>query len=213
LPLKRVLLISLIIVIVAGLIFALKKERTEPYSADFQNGDIIFQTSQSGQSKAIQLATRSEYSHIGIIYLLDDKVFVYEAVQPVKLTPFKEWINRGEKHKFVVKRLKNAEKILTSANLAKMRQVGEKYQGKDYDLFFEWSNNRIYCSELVWKIYKEALDIEVGELQALKDFDLSNKVVKAKLKERYGKSIPLEEPVISPVCMFNSDKLEIVFKN
>ena len=32
-----------------------------------KNGDIIFQTSKSSQSKAIQLATNSKYSHMGII--------------------------------------------------------------------------------------------------------------------------------------------------
>jgi hypothetical protein len=33
-----------------------------------KNGDLIFQTSTSKQSKAIQLATDSKYSHCGIIY-------------------------------------------------------------------------------------------------------------------------------------------------
>ncbi|HRG10273.1 MAG TPA: peptidoglycan peptidase, partial [Cyclobacteriaceae bacterium] len=40
-----------------------------PESQTLKSGDIIFQTSQSSQSKAIQLATRSEYSHMGIIYM------------------------------------------------------------------------------------------------------------------------------------------------
>ena len=78
-----------------------------------QNGDIIFQTSKSGQSKAIQLATNSKYSHMGIIYENEGDYFVYEAVQPVKLTPLTEWINRGENKHYVIKRLKNSEAILT----------------------------------------------------------------------------------------------------
>lgn len=57
-------------------------------------GDIIFQTSKSNQSKAIQLATNSKYSHMGIIYKINGQVFVYEAVQPVKLTALTKWINR-----------------------------------------------------------------------------------------------------------------------
>ena len=32
-----------------------------------QNADIIFQASKSGQSKAIQLATGSKYSHMGVL--------------------------------------------------------------------------------------------------------------------------------------------------
>ena len=33
-----------------------------------RNGDLIFQTSQSAQSRAIQLATHSAYSHCGILF-------------------------------------------------------------------------------------------------------------------------------------------------
>ena len=64
-----------------------------------------------------------------------------------------------------------------------------------------------------WKIYKEALGLEIGELETLKDFDLTDKIVKEKMKERYGDNIPLNELVISPVEMFNSDKLKVVYKN
>jgi len=178
-----------------------------------QNGDIIFQTSKSSQSKAIQLATNSKYSHMGIIYNIDGQLFVYEAAQPVKLTPLNEWINHGKDGKYVIKRLKNAGNILTQKTLMKMKQVGEKYNGKDYDLYFEWSDDKIYCSELVWKIYKKGANIEIGKLEELSDFDLNNRIVKNKLKERYGDNIPLKEKVISPAAMFNSDKLKIILKN
>ena len=33
-----------------------------------QDGDIIFQNSNSSQSKAIELATKSKYTHMGIIF-------------------------------------------------------------------------------------------------------------------------------------------------
>ena len=180
--------------------------------SEVQNGDIIFQTSKSSQSKAIQLATNSKYSHMGIIYRIDGQLFVYEAVQPVKLTLLNEWINRGENGHYVIKRLKNSDEILNEMTLTKMKQVGEKYKGKNYDLYFEWTNDKIYCSELVWKIYKEGANIEIGELEKLSDFDLTNKIVQQKMKERYGNTIPMDEKVISPVEMFNSDKLKVVLK-
>lgn len=76
----------------------LTNQRVNEYLENtFQNGDIIFQTSKSSQSKAIQLATNSKYSHMGIIYETDGQFFVYEAVQPVKLTKLNDWIKRGEK--------------------------------------------------------------------------------------------------------------------
>jgi len=190
-----------------------KQKTTDAIASGFQSGDIIFQTSQSNQSKAIQLATHSKYSHVGIIYENKGSFSVYEAVQPVKITPLNKWIKRGLNSHYVVKRLVNAEEVLTPAVLMKMKTVGKQFKGKDYDLYFEWSDDKIYCSELVWKIYKEATGIEIGELEELRDFDLNNKAVKQKLNERYGDNIPLDEKVISPAAMFNSDQLITVFEN
>ena len=188
------------------------KVRNSSTKDEIQNGDIIFQTSTSSQSQAIQLATHSEYSHMGIIYDLEGQKFVYEAVQPVKFTPLTEWINRGEGGHYVIKRLKNSDKILTQKTLSKMKFVGEKFKGKDYDLYFEWSDEKIYCSELVWKIYKEGANIEIGQLGKLSDFDLKSEIVQQKMKERYGDNFPVNEQVISPAEMFDSDKLEIVLE-
>ena len=177
---------------------------------EIQNGDIIFQISKSRQSKAIQLATNSKYSHMGIIYENDGQYFVYEAVKSVKLTPLKDWISLGESGHYVIKRLKNADQILTNSTLTKIKQIGEQFKGKPYDIKFEWSDEKIYCSELVWKMYQQATGIEIGQLEQLSDFDLTNDIVKAKMKKRYGANIPLDEKVISPAAMFNSDKLVTV---
>ena len=180
--------------------------------SELKNGDIIFHTSKSSQSKAIQLATKSKYSHMGIIYKQNDSFFVFEAVQPVKLTPLDKWIKRGIDYHFIVKRLKERDKYLTETNLNIMFQTGDKFEGRDYDIYFNWSDDKLYCSELVYKIY-HAIGIDIGDLEKLKDFDLSAEIVKNKLIERYGENIPFEEIVISPVSMFNSELLETVVEN
>ena len=182
-------------------------------NSSIKNGDLIFQTSVSSQSKAIQLATKSKYSHCGIIYQNGKDFYVFEAIQPVKLTLLSTWINRGKDGKYVIKRLKNGDKLLTPPVISKMKNVGERFKGKNYDLTFEWSDDKIYCSELIWKIYKEATGLEIGRLQKLKDFDLTNPVVKTKMRERYGNNIPLNEPVISPEAVFNSNLLITVKSN
>ncbi|MCD6011379.1 MAG: putative peptidoglycan peptidase [Flavipsychrobacter sp.] len=174
------------------------------------DGDIIFQTSLSSQSRAIQLATKSTYSHCGIIYKKGNDLYVLEAIQPVKMTPLYGWIARGQGKHYVVKRLKNAKQILTPEVLVKMRQVGKQFEGKSYDITFEWSDDKIYCSELVWKIYKRSTGIEIGKLQQLRDFDLNNSIVKKKMKERYGSKIPKSERVISPAAIFNSELLTTI---
>ncbi len=184
------------------------KENKNPNT--IQNGDIIFHTSTSSQSKAIQLATKSKYSHMGIIYEADGKMWVFEAVQPVKYTLLEDWIKRGENGHYVIKRLRNADELLTTSNLIKMKRYEEQLKGKSYDSHFEWSDDKMYCSELVWKIYKEVLDVEIGELEPLANFDLSHPIVQQKMKERYGDEIPKNEKFISPAAMFNAENLVLV---
>lgn len=175
--------------------------------SDLRNGDLIFQTSTSRQSQAIQLATGSKYSHVGLIYSTDDGTFVLEAVQPVKLTPLNEWIDRGENDHYVVKRLKNADEVLTVEVLDRMMSTAKTHLGKDYDLHFEWSDDRIYCSELVWKLYEEAAGIELSQPEHLRDFDISHPTVRKIMAERYGEQIPLHEQVVSPAALFDSPLL------
>ena len=180
---------------------------------EIKNGDLIFQTSLSGQSNAIQLATKSKYSHCGLIYKDGNDCYVFEAVQPVKRTSLDSWIARGQDGKYVIKRLKNADQVLTPKTLIKMKQVGDQFNGKNYDRTFEWSDDRIYCSELIWKIYERATGIEIGKLEKLSNFDLTNEAVLKIMKERYGNKIPTEEIVISPASIFDSELLITVKSN
>lgn len=99
---------------------------------------------------------------------------------------------------------------MTPAVKEKMFASARKMLGKNYDLYFGWSDDRIYCSELVWKIYQQGLGIELGKLQRLRDFDLTHPIVKSKLQERYGNFSPMNEKVISPVAIYQSVQLETV---
>jgi uncharacterized protein YycO len=178
-----------------------------------KNGDLIFQTSLSDQSKAIQLATNSKYSHCGLLFKEGNEVYVFEAFQPVKRTPLDEWIARGKDGKYIIKRLKNSDKILIPSAITKMKEIAEDFIGKNYDKTFEWSDEKIYCSELIWKIYQRATGLEIGKLQKLSDLDLTNEVVKSIMKKRYGNKIPLSETVISPESIFESALLSTVISN
>ena len=174
------------------------------------DGDIIFQSSQSNQSKAIEQATNSPYSHVGIIFIKNGKPYVFEAASKVIYTPLDKWINRGKNKTYVIKRLKNHP--LSQQEITSLKQVAHKFENKPYDMWFGWDDKYIYCSELVWKIYNRALKLKIGQLQTIKDFNLSSPAVKQKLKERYGNNIPYQETVISPVAIFNSPLLSTVDK-
>ena len=172
-----------------------------------RDGDVIFQTSRSSQSVAIQRAMHSRYSHMGIVFLRKGEPFVFEASATVRYTPLDKWVARGQDGKSVVKRLSSD---LTPTQVERLRVAARAFAGRPYDLTFEWSDSRIYCSELVWKVYDRALGIHIGELQRLRDFDLSDAAVRAKMKERYGDAVPFDEPVISPAAMFDSPALVLV---
>ena len=180
---------------------------SDSLAEQLRDGDIIFQTSRSELSIPIQKATHSQYSHMGIVFFRNGSPHVYEAIKTVQYTSLSKWVERGEGGHYVVKRIREANRILTPQAVKKLRQAGSKFQGKPYDSYFEWSEKRIYCSELVWKIYDRGLGIRVGRLQRIRDLDLSDPIVKTKMKERYGNKAPLEETVISPGEMFSSDLL------
>jgi hypothetical protein len=183
---------------------------TARLTSQLRDGDLIFHTSLSAQSQAIQLATHSPYSHCGILYQKEGQWQVFEAVQPVQLTPLAAWIARGKDAHFVTKRLRDAATALTPAALTRLKTAGQPLLGRRYDLYFGWDDDRIYCSELIWKVYERGIGRRIGQLQQLRDFDLSHPAVQAKLRERYGRHLPLAETVISPVSLFNSPELVTV---
>lgn len=181
----------------------------KPSQTDFKDGDIIFQTSKSPQSEMLKMVTKSELTHCGIIFHKNGRTFVFEAVQPVKVTPLKEWISRGKDSKFTVTRLIYD---LSESNKKDMFTYAKKQLGKKYDLKFQWSENKMYCSELVWKIYTSA-GFTLSTPKKFSDYDLSSKSAKNAIKYRYGSNINLNETVVSPVDLYKSTITKVIYSN
>lgn len=118
-------------------------------SAEVLDGDIIFHTFLSNQSLAIQKATNSKYSHMGILFFRERKPYVFEASKTVRYTPLAVWIDRSANKHYVVKRVKNRGRLLNDTTVKELVKQADFFQGKPYDLTFEWSDTRVYCSELV----------------------------------------------------------------
>jgi len=176
---------------------------------NFKNGDIIFHTSKSSQSKMIQDVTQSKYSHVGIIYMKDGKTYVMEAVQPVKVTPLNVFIERGVNSEYTVMRY---EGNLSEQDLNKMYEYGSSQLGKNYDSKFQWSDNTMYCSELVYKIY-EKVGVELCNKNTFSNYNLSSNEVQVAIKKRYNTELDMKEPIVTPVDLSNSNLLTTVFDN
>ncbi|HEY1039132.1 MAG TPA: YiiX family permuted papain-like enzyme [Bacteroidia bacterium] len=176
-----------------------------------KEGDVVFQDFEGDFGEAIKLATKSNYSHCGMIMTEGNKIMVYEAVGPVKYTPIAEWVKHGAKRSFVAKRLKDKSKIGTEVQKL-WHEKADAYSGIAYDHVFGWTDEKMYCSELVWKMYKKGMNIELSVPKKLKDFDLSHPLVRQQLEMRYGNNVPYEENVVSPQDLFESALLEEIKK-
>jgi uncharacterized protein YycO len=178
-------------------------------SQEFKDGDIIFHTSKSSQSKMLEIATNSNITHVGVIFFKSGKPYVFEAVNPVKVTPLQQFINRGVGSRYSVKRSKTP---LTSSDLKIMMEYGKRQLGKPYDSKFEWDNQKMYCSELVWKMYHYA-GIRLCDIKTFSNFNLDRPIVKKAIKDRYNGRFNINESVVAPVDLYKSDNLKTVYSN
>lgn len=194
---------KLIICILASLIF------TNCSSQELKDGDIIFHTSKSPQSKMLQIATNSNITHVGVIFFKSGKPYVFEAVNPVKVTPLQQFINRGVGSKYSIKRTKAP---ISNSELKIMMEYGKRQIGKPYDSKFQWSNDKIYCSELVWKIYHYA-GIRLCDIKTFSDFNLNRPIVKQAIQSRYKGKFNIDESVVAPIDLYNSKELKTVYSN
>ncbi|UOF02203.1 YiiX/YebB-like N1pC/P60 family cysteine hydrolase [Bdellovibrio reynosensis] len=179
------------------------------FAATYQDGDIIFHESQGVQSKAIQEATGSKWTHVGMLFYKEGQWQVAEAVQPVRFTSLSSFISRGKNKAYRIYRVPG----LTSENRKDLRLQLAPFVGADYDIYFEWTDDLIYCSELVYKVFKKATGIEVGHVQKFRDLNLGGPYVKALIKNRLentGRELDLNEPIITPVAQIKDAKLKLV---
>ena len=182
---------------------SLKKVTSATSTEGLHEGDILFQVNQGGQSQAIALATGSKWTHVGIVLKDKGKWMVYEAVGPVKATPLEVWATHGVDGNYTAMRWKDADTRLDADKLAKLRTSLKKYMGLPYDWDFRWSDDMIYCSELVWKVYKEGLDVALCEPKPMRDYALESETVKQVMEMRYGKEPPLDELMFAPGTLFD----------
>lgn len=212
---KKLYLLLLLLVAgigIGGLLLNLPRRHVQELAvSDFRTGDVVFHTALSRQAMVIQLATHSPYSHCGVLFQRDSTWWVLEAVQPVSSCPLSDWIRRGKEGRYVVKRLK--EDARWKSRLDSLSVVAATFRGKPYDPWFGPGDDRLYGSELVWKLYDRALGIHLGAWQPLGSLDLSAPQVQEVLYTHYGEQLPLADSLITPAAIFRSPELKTVFAN
>jgi uncharacterized protein YycO len=184
------------------LAIAAAKPRPVDVEPRLKTGDIVLQTSTSKMSKPIREATHSPYSHVGLVEVSPDGVFVIEAINPVSRTPFAQWRKRGEAGKITVERLKS----LSPETASRVLDVAKGWLGRPYDVRFSKGDGALYCSELVTRAFEEGAQVTVGARQKLSTLDLSP----ADLARAKALHVSIDQEVITPASLAADEKLEQV---
>ncbi len=188
-----------------------------------QEGDVIFQSLPYGPVVlAIEGVTKSPYTHCGIVGKLrfkkgadygtvrEGNVYeewvVYEAIGKVRSTSLKEFLFRGRDGGFAVYRLQAEHRQYIPAT---MRSC-EKYLGRPYDYRYQLDDESIYCSELIYKSFRDATNgQQLGELS--KFGEMNWQPFETLIKRIEGGTVPVNREMITPRDLAHATQLEPVF--
>lgn len=190
--------------VVVGIAVSCRTRAAEP---SLETGDVVFETSRSSQSAAIQWATRSRWSHVGIVEVADDGTFVIEAIGRVSRTPWPAWRRRAQRGgDLLVLRPRG----LSDAQRTAAVERAKAFLGRRYDPRFEWSDDRIYCSELVVKAYERGAGISLGRKERLADLHLAG--IERAMERRWGGPVPKDLVLVTPASIAADASLARVYE-
>lgn len=159
---------------------------------NLQEGDVVFIESQSSQSPYIKVGTMSKWTHCGVVVDTPEGLKVLEASKTVRLTPFAKFIGAAKNDNWFVKRPRQ--------QLSKPISY-KKYLGQPYDLEFKFDNGKMYCSELVWLVYKDQ-GIELCKPRKVSSFVLTRIPKVKKLMNK--RNITMDQYAVAPVDLYQA---------
>lgn len=154
--------------------------------SSLREGDILFIETTSFQSKFVKMGMLSIWSHCGIAVNTPEGVQIMEADTTVRILPVERFIAKSVGGKYIIKR--------PEQQLSKPIDK-DKWLGKWYDLKFSFDNDEVYCSELVWLIYKEQGIELCPPIKINEHFMVRFKVLQEALMER---GISPEQEAVAP---------------
>lgn len=181
----------------------------------FRTGDFLFQNLDcGGLCDAIEAVTQGyngqAFSHIGLVSIEHDSIFVFEAVSKgVVRTPLHEFTKRS-KHPVVHARLKQEYQQLIPDAIA----FSKLQLGKAYDDPFLYDNGKYYCSELIYDAFTFAnKGIPFFRLEPMTFKQPGTNTffpVWVDYYKQLGIPIPEGEPGINPGGISRSDKFDFI---
>ena len=186
--------------------FSFAKNNLEP-------GDIIMQSEGVFIETASRITTGSKWTHVGLVINYKGRNCVLEAIKTITCTSIDKYLKRGKDHLVLRPRKK-----LSSKEKRKISYTGSKMIGKKYDYELGWGDDKLYCSELVHKVYLKSLGVKIGRPKKVK-FHLLGvtlpivKLASNKLPHQFRalNKININDKAITPGSISRSLKLRRIF--
>jgi len=185
-----------------------------------QTGDLLFQVGNTSRlNDAITEATGKQshlpYTHVGIVSVENDTVFVIEATPPeVCKTLLDTFLLRSAYKEgrpvVVVGRLKQEYRETIPQAIARAK----KLLGKPYDYIYSPDNDAYYCSELVILAFLNRHDAPIFDQVHMnfRDADGNLPAYWVEHFEKHNAEIPENRPGSNPADLSKSDKIEMVYR-
>lgn len=175
-------------------------------------GDIIMQNLDAPQANLLHELAGGKYNHVGMIYQRpkDGMLMVVDLQDSVRVITLTEFVDRSNGQVCLL-RVKNANVTLTEEKTRALFAAAKAYKGRPFDPVLNWDDSGMYSSELVWKIYNNAMRLTLCPTRKVGDFNISAQK-KAELKKQYGKEVSDKDEAVSPDDIYNSKKLEIIYE-
>lgn len=180
-------------------------------------GDLLFQDLDCGElCDAIESVTDGyngwKFSHVAMVVENSNDLMIEEAIgKDVHITSFRDFLDRYKDDegnpKVVVGRLKDDK------SLDRIIKNSSKYIGMPYDDIFKIGDEKYYCSDLIYNVYKDKkyffdLNPMTFKSQSTNDFlpvwtDYYNKM---------KVPIPEGKPGLNPGSISRSNRINIIYK-
>jgi len=125
------------------------------------SGDIIFRKEDSFLSNRFEKLDGRGFSHIGVIYKKSNKVYVVHieddgSKNDLKVVSIDEFLKKATK----IKVLRYRHKLLTKQMIQNIKSLIKK--NPSFDLHFDsTSNDELYCTEMIYKLYEKTYGINL----------------------------------------------------
>ena len=203
---------------ILALLLTSQVSQSQEKEQGFKAGDILFQDLDCGSlCDAIEKVTfgfqNKDYSHVGLV--IEDKnknLFVVEAIGGnVQKVSIEQFFKRSPEV-LGARLIKEYQPLIKKACKYAVETVGTPYDDR-----FIMNNDSLYCSELIYEVFKKANhNEEVFYLMPMTFKDPDTREFFPAWIDYYNdlhSSIPESEPGINPGLISRSDKLIIIYDN